>query len=382
MALPDPASHRGEIKALTSLRGAAAIAVVLQHFSATAQQATHDWIPSLVPHGYMAVDFFFVLSGFIMSYTYLAGFESMGMRAYLPFLWKRVARIVPLGLAITAIILLAAGIASLWNYDWLFIMGTPVTDGLRAAVLINILHLQGFFPRYNLNDPSWSISVELGAYLVFPALIYLLFKVPRWVTTLYIIAGICLMVQITAFSENGRLGYWWAPFDLVRCIVEFGFGMIVYRVFRARSPLQAIGRDGWTWAVSAICVGLFITRIDLLIALSFPFVVLAFALNRGVPSRILSSQVPYFLGTISFSIYLVHHMFRRPEIVLAKLFYAGPLPPLAALLFVVLGSLSVLPFAALAYYTIERPGRTALNSVVRKLNRARVEPVAVRGPVG
>jgi peptidoglycan/LPS O-acetylase OafA/YrhL len=153
-------------------------------------------------------------------------------------------------------------------------------------------------------------------------------------------------------------------------------------VFRARSPLQAIGRDGWTWAVSAICVGLFITRIDLLIALSFPFVVLAFALNRGVPSRILSSQVPYFLGTISFSIYLVHNMFRRPEIVVAKLFYAGPLPPLAALLFVVLGSLSVLPFAALAYYTIERPGRTALNSVVRKLNRARVEPVAVRGPVG
>ena len=58
-----------EINALTSLRGIAALAVVLQHFSATAQKHCDVTIPSLAPHGYMAVDFFFVLSGFIMSYT-------------------------------------------------------------------------------------------------------------------------------------------------------------------------------------------------------------------------------------------------------------------------------------------------------------------------
>lgn len=382
MSLPDPASHRGEIKALTSLRGVAAMAVVLQHFSATAQQASSGWIPSLVPHGYMAVDFFFVLSGFIMSYTYLAGFQSMGMRAYLPFLWKRVARIFPLGLAVTAIILFAGGIASLWNHDWLFVMGTPVIDGLGTAVVVNALHLQGFFPRSNLNDPSWSVSVELAAYLAFPALIYLLFKAPRWVTVLYTVAGIGLMVQIASFGNDGDLDSRSVLFDLARCIIEFGFGMIVYRVFRAPSPLLAIGRDGWTWAVTAISVALVIARVDLLIALSFPFVVLAFALNRGAPSRILASRVPYFLGTISFSIYLVHHMFRRPEIVLAEQFFPGRLPPLAALVFAALGSLSVLPFAALAYYTIERPGRTALNSIVRKLHRLPVDPVAVRRPAG
>jgi peptidoglycan/LPS O-acetylase OafA/YrhL len=65
---------RREIKPLTSLRGIAAMAVVAQHFSATAQSLTQTTIPSLVPHGYMAVDLFFVLSGFIMCYTYLESF--------------------------------------------------------------------------------------------------------------------------------------------------------------------------------------------------------------------------------------------------------------------------------------------------------------------
>jgi peptidoglycan/LPS O-acetylase OafA/YrhL len=58
-----------EIKPLTSLRGLAALAVVLQHFAATFQRHSFAVFPSPVPHGYMAVDFFFALSGFIMCYT-------------------------------------------------------------------------------------------------------------------------------------------------------------------------------------------------------------------------------------------------------------------------------------------------------------------------
>ena len=64
-------SSGGEIRALTSLRGIAAMAVVMQHFSATAQRHSLTTIPSLIPHGYIAVELFFVLSGFIMAYTYL-----------------------------------------------------------------------------------------------------------------------------------------------------------------------------------------------------------------------------------------------------------------------------------------------------------------------
>lgn len=371
----DPAASRLELKALTSLRGIAAIAVVLQHFSATASRHATGWIPSLVPHGYMAVDFFFVLSGFIMSYTYLAGFEALGMRAYGPFLWKRVARIFPLGIFVTAVILVAGAVASLWVDPALFINWKVLNGRLGLAILINVLHVQGFFNDYNLNDPSWSVSVELGAYLLYPALVLIMFKAPRWATVLYTLFGVCVLVRISTIDPELALGYRSAPYDLARCVVEFGFGMIVYGVYRTPSRWHAIGRDRLTWVTAGLCAACFLLRVDLLAAFSFPFVVLAFALNRGAPSRLLSHRLPYFLGTISFSIYLVHHMFRAPELFLLQALHPAPLEPAWALLFAALGSLSVLPFAALAYYGVEKPGRLALNGLVRKLRRNPPVPV-------
>jgi len=118
----------------------------------------------------MAVDFFFVLSGFIMSYTYFPVFQADGINAFIPFFLKRVARIFPLGLAMLAVILLLGSVASIWGRSDIFIDENVVHAGLASAILINVLHLQGLLPEYNLNGPSWSISVEMTAYLLFPIL--------------------------------------------------------------------------------------------------------------------------------------------------------------------------------------------------------------------
>ena len=120
-----------EIKSLTSLRGIAAMAVVMQHFSATAQTHAAVTIPSLVPHGYMAVDLFFVLSGFIMTYTYGADFETHGMRAFAGFMGKRVARIVPLN------ILAVAGAPTIAELERLGVRRVSVGSGpMRAAMAL------------------------------------------------------------------------------------------------------------------------------------------------------------------------------------------------------------------------------------------------------
>src|SRR5580698_4630391 len=103
----------GEIKALTSLRGIAAMMVVMQHFSATAQEHSQSVIPSLVPHGYIAVDLFFVLSGFIMAYTYLDDFRSRGWQAFPTFIMKRVARIVPLNTFAVLLVLILGAVSSI-----------------------------------------------------------------------------------------------------------------------------------------------------------------------------------------------------------------------------------------------------------------------------
>ncbi len=363
----DPAAPRSELKALTSLRGLAAMAVVLQHFSATAQLNTQAWIPSLVPHGYMAVDFFFVLSGFIMSYTYLAGFQAIGMRAYLPFLWKRVARIFPLGLAVTASILCAGAIAGLFGLEWLFLKVTA-PGGLSAMVLVNVLHLQGFLPEYNLNDPSWSVSVELGAYLLFPLLIALMFRALVVVTAVWTGLGVAFLIGMSRLDPAGGLAVRWAPLDFGRCVVEFGFGMLVYRAYRRPSWLHAVAADRWTWGFAAAACAALMLRNDLLAVLFFPPLVLAFALNKGQAGRALSHPVLHYIGVISFSIYLVHHMFRVPLFWAVRQWHPAPLSAATALGSALVGSLLVLPVAALAYRAVERPGRDAMNGALRRIN--------------
>jgi peptidoglycan/LPS O-acetylase OafA/YrhL len=153
-----------EIKALTSLRGIAAMMVVTQHFSATAQSHAAVTIPSFVPHGYMAVSLFFVLSGFIMAYTYHADFALRGVPAMPSFLLKRAARILPLNTAVV-IAIVAAGMASevLLGRNIFYDSANIVYD-----VLCNLLLLQGIGLGSNLNGPSWSISTEAVAYLLFP----------------------------------------------------------------------------------------------------------------------------------------------------------------------------------------------------------------------
>ena len=96
---PQPGSQMDEIKPLTSLRGFAALAVVMQHFSTSAQTLTPQRIPSLVPHGYMAVDFFFV-SERLYHVPDLSLLDSgrVDLKAFPGFMLKRVARIVPLNL--------------------------------------------------------------------------------------------------------------------------------------------------------------------------------------------------------------------------------------------------------------------------------------------
>ena len=374
----DPAKPRTELKALTSLRGLAAMAVVLQHFCATAQLNASGWIPSIVPHGYMAVDFFFVLSGFIMSYTYLAGFETLGLRAYGPFLWKRVARIFPLGIAVTLIIVLCGFLASTVGLTRLFYV-VGGNGELGAMIVVNVLHLQGFLPDLNLNAPSWSVSVELGAYVLFPLLVYVMFKANSWLTILYTVIAIGTLLRLSALNPDGGMAFIWPSFDFARCIIEFSFGMLAYRAFASNARLRAVGNDGWTWLIAVLAVASLVGRLDLVAVAVFPFLVLAFALNQGRAGRVLSHRWLHYLGVISFSIYLVHNIFRAPEMWLARLLHPALLPPWMALSFAVIASISVLPVAALAYHGIERPGRTALNSIVRRLNRrVSVTPGAAR----
>jgi peptidoglycan/LPS O-acetylase OafA/YrhL len=161
-----PERERAELRVLTSLRGVAALAVVAMHFSATAQTLASASIPSLVRRGHMAVDFVFVLSGFIMSYTYAASFVSGRRGAYVDFLACRVARILPLYMFVIVLVTAAAAVNC-------FLTGANIffyNQAFFPDFLGNLLLLPGLGLGANFNGPSWSISTEMVAYLLFPVL--------------------------------------------------------------------------------------------------------------------------------------------------------------------------------------------------------------------
>ena len=344
------------------------MAVVLQHFSVTAGYATSVWIPSLVPHGYMAVDFFFVLSGFIMAYTYLHTFETKGLAAYGPFLLKRVARIFPLGIAVTTIIVCCGLFAGLWNHATMFIPSNALNDNLITYVIINLAHLQGFLPQYNLNGPSGSISLEFAAYVLMPLLFIGCFHKSRLVALLMTVTSIGVLGWINFFVQDG-LSSRFVLSDIGRVLAEFSLGLMVYRVYQKPSFLQSLGKDHWTWAVTALVIATSTLRSDLSTALVCPLLVLTYSLNIGLPKRIMSMKIPYFLGTISFSIYLIHNLLRDPAYELLRTLHPMPLSFSQALVFAFGCSIAVIPFAAASYFLVEKPGRTAFNRLFQKVRQ-------------
>ncbi len=354
-----------EIKSLTSLRGIAAMAVVMQHFSTTAQSHATVTIPSLVPHGYLAVDFFFVLSGYIMCYTYLAAFQRQGWQTYPDFLLRRAIRLLPLNVFVTAALLLLGWLSlQLWQRNIFF-----GDIRLPFDVVTNLFMLQGLGIGRNMNGPSWSVSAEFLAYFSFPLLIFGAFSKRRAVLGLTI--AIALAGLLFVALSNARLGMASEGPLLggMRCVTEFTLGMAAYRYWVRKDVSAWLGQDRVTASLLVLTVVLLVIRIDLLVVLLFPWVVVAVAHNSGRVNAWLGKPLFYFLGVTSYSLYLIHNAFRPLALLLLQAWQPQAVGALAALSFALIGSLAVIPFAWLTYRWVENPSRDWLR---RKL--------AARGP--
>ncbi len=356
----------GEIKALTSLRGIAALMVVAQHFSATAQKHAASTIPSLVPHGYMAVDLFFVLSGFIMAYTYLGDFDARGVRAMPAFLLKRVARIVPLN-SVAVLTIVLTGLAGERAGLNIFYDST----NLIYDTVCNLLLLQGLGFGMNLNGPSWSISTEFAAYLVFPLLLGLAFAQRKLVTILCVLLCVGALVAMALTKPRLGLDIEGGGGALLRCLTEFIIGLVTFRIVRS-GRFTVLLRADWLAIAAVVCIGgSLLLRVDLLAVLAFPLIIATLAINDGKVSQALSTRVPYLLGEISFSIYLLHNPLRPIGLEVLRVLHPAPLGTPAALGAAALGTLLVIPLAWVGYRAVELPGRRWVRSVAVMLSRPR-----------
>ena len=209
-----------EIRALTGIRGAAACYVMAYHFFSNASIGPAG---TFIGHGYLAVDLFFVLSGFVMALTYAEDFrKGFAVQAYARFMVKRLGRIYPLYISAT----IAAFLIAVSHHE------PHLTSATRWAC--NILLIQAWGLSQSIAHAVWSISTEFGAYVLFPGLLAVtLLCRPRVAafTALAAAATFLLLAtrplgQLHQATRSGMLDIWGGNsiFPLLRCLAGFSLG--------------------------------------------------------------------------------------------------------------------------------------------------------------
>jgi peptidoglycan/LPS O-acetylase OafA/YrhL len=171
---------------LTSWRFFAAALVVFYHYTGSAFAAWPEWIQRFMSNGYQAVGFFFVLSGFVLVYTYHMDGSPSEMKTTPKQFWlARFARIYPV-YALALLLALAPFLWTVYSRKSISAVNFGLTLGATPAVL------QAWIPSTCLvwNGPAWSLSVEAFFYLFFP---WLMFSMRRWTSSWMAVAASLLL---------------------------------------------------------------------------------------------------------------------------------------------------------------------------------------------
>lgn len=288
-----------KLLALESLRGFAAVAVVLHHFSYGSLLSENAFIR----HSYLMVDFFFVLSGFVIALNYADRLSSAADVAN--FQLRRFWRLYPLHVFTLMLFLGIECLKYVFEQRTGIVANSPAfTDSGADAFLANLFLLQGIVLKtLSFNIPSWSISVEFWTYLIFAALICL-FR-PRLRTYLVLICGTAAIL----FLLGGGQLETDPRFAIIRCIYSFFLGASA-ALLRPNFPQTAATPVAATALVVAILAIESIggSRGEILLPLLFAVAVAAIANLRkdAVLRRALELPGFVWLGTISYSIYMTH----------------------------------------------------------------------------
>jgi len=291
---------------LTGLRGLAALWVVLYHYCSLYLPALDGaWLGGLMSRGYLAVDLFFLLSGFVMAHVYSGVAERKGFAFFRAFMRARVARIYPLHLLVLALfVAMAFAVRGIHYVQDGYYYPLPLT-GPRSleAIVANVFMLQGLQASdLSWNYPAWSISVEFAAYLIFPLAIGVLWRLSGRSLAVAALAALAAIWAL-AYVAGGDMNQWDGPMALWRCLPQFFLGCICYRVYRH----GVIDTRPWAGLlISATLLMLYFDCRDVLVVTMFPLVILCAVSARGLSGRILNARPVVLLGEISFSVYLVH----------------------------------------------------------------------------
>jgi len=312
-AFADTKPHYG---ILDGLRGVAAITVVCFHIF---ESFATSHLDQKINHGYLAVDFFFILSGFVVGYAYDDRWGTMRIK---DFIKRRIMRLHPM-------VVMGAVIGAIMFY----FQGCPVWDvskvtitALFIATLINALlipatpgtEIRGLKEMYPLNGPTWSLFFEYIGNILYALFIRKLST--KALALLVFVAGCGLAV----FATLGPYGDICAGFSLtgiefiagfLRVLFSFSAGLLLTRIFKPANIKGAF----WICSLSIVAF-LAVPRIGgaehlwmnglydtICFAVFFPIIVYLGASGKTTDKY--TSRICNFLGDISYPLYMVHYPF-------------------------------------------------------------------------
>jgi len=357
---------------LDGLRGLAVLLVLFRHTvrpflsSEQALLPFADWdIATFMINGWMGVDLFFILSGFLITHHILKIRDQQGDHwSWAPYLKKRALRIIP---AYYAVLFLAVlGVFPYYEVDNKLI-------GLR--VLYHVLFLQDYLPA-NIVVAFWSLGVEEKFYLLAPLLVAALCKAPTLKHRIYgmlaLLLSSILVRTYTAFENPGIDTYesffplLRSPFHLTLDPMLIGILLALIYWKRAEAPRLTSTKVAKPLFWSGAIVFILLSTVEGLMAqitwwdktlqptvIALGFGAMTFGLIfGGGPARLFRSRVLFFFARISYSLYLVHLPLVPVSMKIAQM--AAPQSEVFPLFFAVFLSLSVTA-ALVLHYVVEKP---------------------------
>ena len=334
-------ASRGRILEMDALRGLAAVAVVLFHYTTRFEElfGHASTMSFTVPFGFYGVDLFFMLSGFVILMTLQRTPSS------LKFAWGRFSRLYPTYWA-----------AALLTFAVVSIFGLPGQEVSLVQAAVNVTMLQGLLQVPHIDGAYWSLQAELIFYCNM-LLLYRMgcFRRPEltvivWVG-LALVLGLLLDPLTVAYPVAGSLLSKFITISSLKFIPLFAVGIVIFQSEKdgKSAPLSMI-------AIATCCFAIFWTH-GIFAALVDASLAVLLTLAIGGRLRFLAAKPFVWLGAISYSLYLVHQ--NIGYIVIRWAESVGVAPTIA----VVIASVVALVIAAAMHYGVERPSMNYLRNV-------------------
>jgi peptidoglycan/LPS O-acetylase OafA/YrhL len=351
---------KAKFESLTALRGLLALWVVLFHFR-SAFESLFPIVSVAEPFlevGNLAVPGFFILSGFVLALNYLESFRKIELDTIIQFWLLRLARIYPVHIATIIAVAVAGG---LLHYLGLLDNLAPysLSELLRNVLLV---HMWRPVAKLSWNYPSWSISSEWFAYLLFPVLARLWFwsgaRDSRTVSAMFFLASI--MSGALYYANGPKQMY----FGVVCVVPFFVCGMSIWTFLDTLKKFESHVARAMSLAlpivIALICFLLSGSILIVIVILLLAALILSLAAAGARAHAIWGIRPLRMLGEASYSLYMTHAIV---QVVLYKVYPAESFQDDSILmrsLVVLLYLLSIVIACAVCYFLVEKPSRVWL----------------------